>query len=85
MSPKPDPQRIADELAKASGTVQAPPPTVPYKQPGRAGKAAILSWHDPAVARQLKILAAEKETTQQKLITEALNLLFAKHGKQRIA
>lgn len=53
--------------------------------PGRAGKKMISAHFDPAVARQLKQLALDRETTLQNLMAEALNDLFAKHGRQRIA
>jgi hypothetical protein len=43
---------------------------------------ALLTPHDPAVLVQLKQLAIERDTTQQKLLAEALNLLFAKYGSQ---
>jgi hypothetical protein len=53
--------------------------------PSRRGKAAIVSHHDPAVAQQLKILAAREGTTQQFLLAEALNMLFASRGIPQIA
>jgi hypothetical protein len=37
------------------------------------------------VKRQLRILAADRDTTIQDLLAEALNDLFAKHGKPEIA
>jgi hypothetical protein len=46
---------------------------LPLKQGSRTGKVAINSWHDPAVAQQLKMLAAEQRTTQQKFIEEGLD------------
>jgi predicted DsbA family dithiol-disulfide isomerase len=85
VTPKPDPQRIAEELAKVAGTVQSVPQALPPKQGSRTGKVAINSWHDPAVAQQLIMLAAEQGTTQQRLIEEALNMMFAKYGKPVIA
>lgn len=42
-------------------------------------------YQPPEVMRQLKMLAAERDTTQQKLWAEGLNLLFAKYGKPPIA
>lgn len=39
----------------------------------------------PGAIRQLRIMAAEEETTSQALIAEAFNLLFAKRGKPQIA
>ena len=35
--------------------------------------------------KQLRLLAAERETTIQNLLAEALNDFFAKHGKPEIA
>ena len=55
------------------------------KRPDRVGKRATL-FHLPAAAKkQLAILAIEGETTQQTLLTEALNDFFTKHGKPPIA
>jgi hypothetical protein len=42
--------------------------------------------HQPdAVRRQLKVLAAEQDRTVDDLCSEALNLLFAKYRKPKIA
>jgi hypothetical protein len=54
-------------------------------KPSRVGLVQIATWQTPAAAKQLRILAAEEGTTQQALIAEALNLLFAKRGKPQIA
>jgi hypothetical protein len=51
----------------------------------RRGKLAILTWQEPAVRKQLQLLAIEQEATQQALFAEALNLLFLKYGKPPIA
>jgi hypothetical protein len=53
--------------------------------PSRQGKRTIAAHFDPAVAIQLKRLAAENETTVQALLGEALNLLFEKYGEKPIA
>jgi hypothetical protein len=45
----------------------------------------ITSWHDPAARQQFKLLAVETDKTEQKLIAESLNLLFAKYSKPTIA
>jgi len=48
-------------------------------------KTVLIGGHfSPEVAKQLKILAAEEETTNQALLEEALNLLFIKKGKKAI-
>jgi hypothetical protein len=49
------------------------------------GKRAIAGFFDPAVSRQLKMLALEQDATVQQLLREALNDLFDKHKRPRIA
>jgi len=60
-------------------------PENPYYRPGRAKKANVTGYFPPAVKKQLRILAAERDTTIQALLAEALNELFAKYGKPEIA
>lgn len=55
------------------------------KRPDRAGKRATLFQLPAAAKKQLAMLAIERETTQQALLSEALNDLFQKHGKPTIA
>jgi hypothetical protein len=55
------------------------------KRPDREGRTAMPFWVPIAARKQLRILAAELDTTQQNLMTEALNMLFQKHGKPPIA
>ena len=57
----------------------------PYFRPGRDGKSNVTGYFPPEVKKQLRILAAERSTTIQDLLAEALNDLFAKHGKPEIA
>lgn len=75
-----------------AAAIASPPPqlstSAPKSQatpPSRAGKKIVSGHFDPAVTRQLKQLALDRESTLQNLLAEALNDLFAKHGKQRIA
>ncbi len=59
--------------------------TVKGKRPDREGKKTTI-FHLPETAKkQLAILAIETEQTQQAILVEALNDLFQKHGKPRIA
>ncbi|MCY4005774.1 MAG: hypothetical protein OXE84_02960 [Rhodobacteraceae bacterium] len=51
----------------------------------RRGKVFIGGYFAPEVARQVRILAAEQDTTIQTLVGEALNHLFATHNKPEIA
>lgn len=55
------------------------------KRPDRVGKRQTIFHIPDAAKKQLAILAIETETTQQALLSEALNDLFKKHGKQPIA
>jgi len=55
------------------------------KRPDRVGRRATLFQLPAAAKKQLAILAIERETTQQALLSEALNDLFKKHGKPPIA
>jgi hypothetical protein len=52
---------------------------------GRHGKKIISGHFDPAVSRQLKQMALDGNSNVQELLAEALNDLFAKHGKNPIA
>lgn len=68
--------------------VQAAPPeadqaprAVRFTRPVREGKKFIGGHFTPGVAKQLRLLAAEDETTTQALLEEALELLFIKKGK----
>jgi hypothetical protein len=63
-------------------------PAVPkdlHFRPSREGKSNVTGYFHPAVKKQLRILAADRDTTIQDLLAEALNDLFAKHGKPEIA
>jgi hypothetical protein len=51
----------------------------------RAGKKKVTATLDPAMHKQLKGLAVERDTTTEALLVEAITDLFAKHGKQSIA
>ncbi len=51
----------------------------------RAGKRMIGFYIPDAAYRQLRQLGLDEETTNQELLTEALNMLFQKRGKSPIA
>jgi hypothetical protein len=82
---------LASALRKSGATVGGvrddEPATVSQHklQPSREGTAPI-TVHLPRVVRtQLKTLAAEQERKIEDMVSEALNLLFAKHRKPEIA
>lgn len=54
-------------------------------KPSRVDRVQLSSWQVPDAVRQLRILAAEEGTSMQALVADALNLLFSKHGKSRVA
>jgi hypothetical protein len=55
------------------------------KRSDRAGRTAMPFWVPVAARKQLRVLAAENDTTQQELMTDALNMLFQKYGRPPIA
>ncbi|UFP97293.1 hypothetical protein ISF26_24520 (plasmid) [Gloeobacter morelensis MG652769] len=76
---EPAPSPAANRPAESSPTASAPVP------PSRVGKKAITGHFDPAVSRQLKQLALDRQTSVQALMAEALNDLFEKHGRSPLA
>lgn len=59
------------------------PATIPPES--RLGKKAVSAYFDPAVAKALKGLAVELDTTMQGLMAIAFNDLLEKHGRARLA
>lgn len=59
--------------------------TTSEKRTDRTGRTAMPFWVPVAARKQLKVMAAEMDTTQQELMTLALNDFFKKHGKPPIA
>ena len=75
-----------------AGGDPAPSPVTPAEAPaaraapgGRQGTKLIGGHFAPEVSTQLRILAAEEGATVQSLLAEALNDLFVKKGKSRVA
>lgn len=60
-------------------------PAVRQQSPSRVGKKPVTVYYEKEAHLQLKVLAAELETTIQGLHEDALNGLFEKHGKPPIA
>jgi hypothetical protein len=89
-------QAVLERQARPAPTVDRAPPAPPasklepgeaagkFFRPSRSGQKLIAGHFDPKVAKQLKLLAAEEETTVQALLGEALDLLFLKKGKGTI-
>src|SRR5437763_14855147 len=54
-------------------------PENPHYRPGRARKSNVTGYFPPDVKKQLRILAAERETTIHGLRAEAMNDLVAQY------
>ena len=53
--------------------------------PARAGKRLVAGHFDPKVAKALRLIAAEEDTTIQALLEEAIDLLLVKKGRAPMA
>lgn len=69
----------------STATTPAEPVAISEKRADRAGRTAMPFWVPVAARKQLKVMAAEMDSTQQELMTIALNDFFKKHGKPPIA
>jgi len=87
---------LSSALLAATGRTPASTPSTAVQEmpsqarpvltsPGREGKKAIAGFFDPAVSRQLKQIGLERDMGVQDLLKEALNDLFEKYGRARIA
>jgi len=84
---------LSEALRQASGKPESPQPetrpthlaTKTGHVPGRRGKKTIAGFFDPAASRQLRQIALEEGLSVQELLREAINDLFEKRGKSRIA
>jgi hypothetical protein len=75
-------ERPAEPVTEVPPSPSAPPQLV--RKPARPGTVLIGGHFPPEVKQQLRILAAEENTTSQALLEEALDLLFMKKGKAAI-
>ena len=57
----------------------------PYVAPSRKNRKSFTTWIDEAALKELCDLSHETGRKQQELVAEALNMLFVKHGKRRVA
>ena len=64
---------------------QTPEPLAPASSPITGRGKHVGGYFDPAVARQIKSLAVEEDTTVQELVAEALDMLFQSRNKPTIA
>ena len=71
--------------AKPAGQGEASGPSPKFHRPSRDNRRFVGGHFAPAVGKQLRMIAVEDETTVQALLEEALDLLFVKKGRQKIA
>ena len=70
---------------KGGAVVETRPKSTTTVPPSRQGKKMISGHFNKDVHRQLKMLALEKDTSIQSLLSEALNALFERNNKPPIA
>src|SRR4051812_12622211 len=73
--------RTLETKEGAEGEPQKANEDNPHYRPGRAHKSNVTGYFPPEVKKQLRLLAAERDTTIQHLLAEALNGLFAANGR----
>ena len=59
--------------------------TQSHLPPSRRGKKRLEVWVSPEARKQLKLIAVEEDKSQDRMMADALNMLFAKHGIPPIA
>jgi hypothetical protein len=79
-----------NQLSPKQAAAQAEPAVrivdLPQKGPqSRDGKVLVGGFFPPEVQIALKVLAAEERSTLQALLTEGINMVFAKRGRPEIA
>lgn len=79
------PDGTPETMPDRAGKSEPKPEDNPHYRPGRAAKSNVTGYFPQAVKKQLRLLAAERDTTIQRLLAEALNGLFAANGKPEIA
>jgi hypothetical protein len=79
-------QQWLDRLRGLRRTQPTPAPSQRYRRPpSREALQAATFYQSPEAWRQLKLIAFEQGTSQQALLGEALNALFARYGRPPVA
>lgn len=79
------PARPKKAAAPAPEAPEADAAPAKFYRPSRDNRRFIGGHFEPAVGKQLRLIAVEDDTTVQALLEEALDLLFVKKGRQKIA
>lgn len=80
--PPPEPARAAAPAPERR--TEAAPARVAFDRPSRRNTKLIGGHFSPALAKQLRLLAAEEDTTIQALLEEAIQLLLAKKARGQL-
>jgi len=75
----------APRKGRGGSKVKADDDTAKFYRPVRDGRRFVGAHFPPEVARQLRLIAAEDDTTIQALLEEAVDLLFVKKGRSKIS
>jgi len=85
MSPNPLQAVLDRQLPKdAPAPIESSPTPERFHRPVRDGRRFMGGHFDPKVLKEVKRLALDEDTTTQKLLEEAINLLFLKKGRGKI-
>jgi hypothetical protein len=77
--------RPASDLRPADDEEIQPAPVTAARPPSRRGTKTIAGHFSPEASKLLRQIAVDEDSSVQDLLREALNDLFAKRGKPRIA
>ena len=77
--------KLRDVTGRPSAAQAEPEQVAVTRPPSRRGKVAVAAYFDPAVRKQLAILAVKEDRSQAALLAEAMNLLFERYGEPPIA
>ena len=75
-----NPSDFASALSKNQSPSPDPPAAARHPVSPKANRKHVGGYFEPEVARRLRMLASEEDTTVQELLTEALRLMFKKRG-----
>lgn len=76
--PAPEAKPAPAKAVKSEAAEAAPAPAV---TPSRVGKTMIAGYFTPEMAKAVKLLAVERDTTVQALIGEGLDAVLHRYGK----
>ena len=82
------PNKFAEALqdTKKEGlTAGTPTPSSPHSRPSRTNAKHVGGYFEPQVAKQLRQIAVDEDTSMQALLAEALDMLFHSRHKPTIA